>query len=80
MLKTSKFAETVTKNVSVTCDCCDKEYFFDDDILEIEEFLSISKKTGYSSVLGDGRFWTLDLCQRCAKTLLGPFMKFTESA
>ncbi len=58
--------------VSITCDCCKKEY---DDVMEIQEFLHYTNDAGYGSVMGDGNRLRLDLCQHCTQRLLGEFIQ-----
>lgn len=69
----------ITQNVlvSVTCDCCKKEYF-ESDIFEVEEFLCLEKMAGYVSIFGDGNLIQLDLCQYCVKKLLGKYIRMEE--
>jgi hypothetical protein len=56
----------VTKEVlkSIVCDKCHKEYS-EDDIFELQEFLSINFTGGYGSVFGDMTHVECDICQHC---------------
>ena len=74
-----KFTEIETIELelsSITCDKCRKNYT---DILELEEFTSISRTVGYASVFGDGNTIDLDICQHCLKETFGKYMIITES-
>ena len=62
---------------SVICDVCKKEYsvgIFNDE-LEIQEFFDISVNCGYSSVFGDGNKLEANICQHCAKEILGKYLR-----
>jgi hypothetical protein len=61
---------------SIICDCCKKEYT---DEIEIQEFFTITQKSGYGSVFGDGNVFELDLCQYCQKKLFGDFIRIREA-
>jgi hypothetical protein len=65
--------------ISITCDCCKKEYL-SEDFFEIEEFINISKYTGYGSIFGDGSIVELDICQHCAKKLLGKYIRIKNNS
>lgn len=53
--------------ISLICDKCKKEYFYnkDEDIFEIQEFHHINFQGGYSSIFGDGKIVSYDICQHC---------------
>lgn len=59
----------------IICDRCKKEY---EDIWELQEFHDVSFVAGYASLLGDGNRITCDLCQRCFKDLIGPYLKIEK--
>jgi hypothetical protein len=44
-------------------------------MMEIQEFISIDNIGGYSSVLGDGVNYKLDMCQNCFVKLLGDYIR-----
>lgn len=73
----TKVKEVVNKPVSIICDVCDTEYFYDIDILETQEFLSFQNYCGYGSVFGDGSCYTLDICQHCIKELFEDKIKIS---
>lgn len=50
---------------SLICDKCKKEYFFEEDYFEIQEFHFIKFRGGYSSVFGDLSNNEYDICQHC---------------
>ncbi len=58
--------------VSVTCDCCKKEFT---DILDTQEFLHIDDIGGYCSAIGDEDHYVCDLCSCCVKQLLGKYLR-----
>ena len=58
---------------SVTCDVC-KNAIPLDDILELQEMVSIEFVGGYGSVFGDGEQVSIDMCQDCFKEILGEFV------
>lgn len=64
---------------AVVCDCCKKEYHPYYDEMELQEFLHYTNTGGYASIFGDGVTMTLDLCQRCTRTLLGDYMRFRSN-
>ena len=65
--------------ISITCDCCKKEYPTTPDIeFETEEFLSLQKIAGYVSIFGDGNIIELDMCQHCVKKILGKYLRIEE--
>jgi len=58
---------------SITCDVC-KNTIPLDDILELQEMVSIEFVGGYGSVFGDGEQVSIDMCQDCFKEILGEFV------
>ncbi len=72
-MRTYKEVPTTFQHLeSVTCDRCKR---VDDDIMEIQEYLNYQNNAGYGSVMGDGNELRMDLCQRCVKEVLGPFIR-----
>jgi len=61
--------------ISLACDVCKKEYNYEKDILEVQEFLQVYFEGGYSSILGDGSKMQADICQYCVKKLLGKYLR-----
>jgi len=60
----------------LTCDRCGRRD--DNDGMEGQEFLSWSMSCGFGSIFGDMSHIDLDLCQHCAKELLGQWIKVSE--
>ena len=48
---------------------------YNEDQMEIQEFVRINTVGGYNSVFGDGREIKLDMCQKCFKEKLGEFVQ-----
>lgn len=63
---------------SITCDCCGRVIPIK-DTLDFYEIWSIQKVGGYGSVFGDGNVLELDLCEYCAKDLLGKYIRITAT-
>lgn len=58
------------------CDRCGREAAVDDiKELEAEEFVSIERVGGYSSIFGDGNLISIDICQHCLKDVLGEWLR-----
>jgi len=74
MIKYKKVKKVLNVKKSIICDCCGHEYN-NDDVLEIQEFLTIDFVGGYGSVFGDMRHITCDLCQRCLFEIISPYMR-----
>ena len=45
------------------------------DSMEIQEFIRIYNRGGYSSIFGDGAPIELDMCQHCFKDKLGQYIR-----
>ena len=75
MLNTETKTENVKYIVSMTCDCCKKDFF---DVLDTQEFLHIDAIGGYNSVIGDETHYQCDLCSHCLKQLLGKYLRIIE--
>lgn len=65
--RVSTFEEKVT---AIQCDKCQKKF---DDVLDMQEFVSISATAGYGSAWGDGKQYSVDLCSGCSLEVLGPY-------
>lgn len=60
------------------CDRCGREADFDDmKAMEAQEFISIERIGGYSSIFGDGNQISVDICQYCLKEVLGEWLRIT---
>lgn len=58
------------------CDRCGREAAAGDtNELEAEEFVSIERVGGYSSIFGDGNLISVDICQHCLKDVLGEWLR-----
>lgn len=68
-----KVRKTVSELSAVICDKC-KTRVEVDDVFEMQEMLSLTIQGGYASVLGDGSTYDMDLCQKCVKEVLGPYL------
>ena len=64
--------------VAHRCDCCKKEWT-PADWINSQEMLRWRGTGGYGSVFGDGAQLSLDLCQDCAKKLLGDYIQVDAS-
>jgi hypothetical protein len=62
----------------IICDVCKKEYDFEEDWEEIQEFHHIHFEGGFGSVFGDGVRMKIDICQHCIKNLLGEYLTIDE--
>ena len=61
--------------VAIICDVC-KKSFATDNWEETQEFLNINFIGGYGSVFGDTTHVEANICQRCLKEKLGPYLNF----
>ena len=59
----------------VSCGKCEKSWD-NDDFIEMQECLHKRDIGGYGSVFGDGQEWEIILCQKCARELLEPYIKW----
>lgn len=74
-IQESKLAEIP---ISITCDVCKKEYFYDADDksdIEIQEFHCIRLTGGYGSMFGDGMEIECDICQHCLYKLIKKYYR-----
>lgn len=74
--KTRMIEETFVDKIQ--CDVCKKEYSYNDDFLECQEFLHINIRGGYGSIFGDNLSIKGDICQHCLEKLLGKFLKVSD--
>lgn len=59
--------ETEVSLVSVVCDICGKEDFYNSENLEVDayNYVHIKKSFGYGSLIGDDDLVEIDLCEKC---------------
>ncbi len=69
-------ARTVQELAACTCDRCQRRLTRDDPG-EWQERWAIDRIGGVDSVFGDGNTVSLDLCQRCAREVLGEWLRIT---
>jgi len=67
------------ETVESTCDKCRKVARKDEEPEEFQAFLHIEKYCTFGSVFGDGNVMRVDLCQHCAKELLGEYAEIVPS-
>jgi hypothetical protein len=65
--------------VEKTCDKCGFKCTQDDQI-EWQEFQFFYYEGGYASVLGDEVTLQADLCMRCYRDVLGPYLKHGDGS
>jgi hypothetical protein len=65
---------------NMICDVCKKEYDFEKDVIETQEFQHIRISGGYGSVFGDGSRLQADICQNCFKKLMGEYLSDVEES
>lgn len=75
MIKYKTYTEEIERPVSVTCNRCKKEYGFEADWIETQEFHTINFVGGYASVFGDGAEVLLHICQHCLMVLIGDMVE-----
>lgn len=75
MIKYKDESKTVKIGTSVICDVCKKEYSYDKDFLETQEFHYVRFTGGYESVFGDDVIIECDICQHCLKKLIGEYCR-----
>lgn len=62
--------------VGKICDRCNRRVYDDSDFGEFQEFVRILINVGYGAkAFRDGDLLQCDLCEKCAKTLLGPYLR-----
>jgi hypothetical protein len=74
MIKTVRKMQESEVVESIACERSGREASFNNDP-EYHEFVSINRRGGYGSIIGDGVDWTLDLCQYCLVELLGKYIR-----
>jgi hypothetical protein len=62
------------------CDKCGVRVEIESDPMEAAEFFHWRTEGGYASIWGDGSVVEIDLCQKCAHELLGPYVRITKDA
>jgi len=71
------FKETTVKEISLLiCDGCSEKVKPSD--YTFHEFISISHSCGYGSIHGDGKQFTIDLCQQCFADMCDDSLTITE--
>jgi|TARA_R110002167_G_C12705808_1_gene654489 hypothetical protein len=71
------FKETTVKEISLLiCDGCSEKAEQSD--YTFHEFISISHSCGYGSIHGDGKQFTIDLCQQCFADMCDDSLTITE--
>lgn len=80
MIKYTKHKIEVEESVPthIVCDICEKEYSYDKDDMEIQEFHHIHFTGGYSSIFGDMVTVKSDICQHCLNAKLGQYLVIGE--
>jgi hypothetical protein len=74
-MKEFKKVKTTESHLSkIQCDCCNA-IEFPSAPLKFQEYITIRKSGGYSSIFGDCTVWECDLCEVCLKKLLGKYLK-----
>lgn len=76
MMKTFKTI-TTQELTTLICDGCGLQASADDDF-EFHEFISIAHHCGYSSIHGDGKQISVDLCQQCFADICGDILRVTN--
>jgi hypothetical protein len=77
------FIEEISTNTvleSITCNKCKRSFKVYDnyDQFEVQEMFHYDDTGGYSSLIGDGVSWEIDLCQKCTQELLGKYIITTN--
>nr|WP_237203814.1 hypothetical protein [Ralstonia solanacearum] len=66
---------TVQELAACTCDRCKRRMTPEDG--EWQERLAFDHTCGFDSIFGDGNTVSLDLCQHCAREVLGQWLRIT---
>ncbi len=66
----------VNELVSLTCDGCGQQACINDS--DFYEFININHQCGYSSLHGDGKQISIDLCQHCFAGMCGDLLTVTD--
>jgi len=64
---------------AIICDKCGFTVELPDNGVEYQEFFQWKFVGGYGSVFGDCTYGKVDLCQRCVKEVLGPYVQYDEN-
>ncbi len=73
-----KDARPLSFTKQIRCDRCERLADLGD--MEFEEFVSIDRMAGYTSIFGDGHQVQLDLCQHCLKDVLGRWLRINDAS
>jgi hypothetical protein len=69
-----EYREKTVQEVAVcVCDRCQLRIVPED--ADWQERISISYSGGFDSIFGDGNLISIDLCQRCVRETLGPWLR-----
>lgn len=75
-MKTFKKVEITEEHLEkIQCDSCNLVALKSSGQYEFQEFISIRISGGYGSIFGDCTIWECDLCQNCAKKILGRYLR-----
>jgi hypothetical protein len=77
-MKTFK-AVTTQELTVVVCDGCGLQASAEGDY-EFHKFISIAHHCGYSSIHGDGKQISIDLCQQCFADMCGNTFRITDAS
>lgn len=75
MIKYKTYTEEVERPESIICDKCKKEYNFETDWIETQEFHHIHFTGGYGSIFGDMSEIDLNICQHCLFKMIGDLVE-----
>lgn len=68
--KEVKVTVTEPEYVGFQCDSCGDVHHKDNHV-ETQEAFHYRSTSGYGSLIGDGTYWTVSLCQKCFLARLG---------
>lgn len=72
---TERYIATMHKIIGLKCDVCKKEY---NDEMDIQEFIRLKQRSGYSSIIGDDIEWNIDICEKCFVEKFGKYINGTK--
>ena len=75
MKETKKISIETEEIISMTCDRCNFKKTKEGNLMGFQEFVSIRFNCGYGSVFNDGDTMLCELCDSCAKNLLGKYLR-----
>lgn len=78
MIKNKVVEKKVEVPDLIICDICKKEYSYDKDIMDIQEFVGINIRAGYGSIFGDDSTVEIDICQHCLDDKLGQYLRINS--